>query len=53
MRRHWSETYFCLLCGKRFKSYAAEAKHRHNAPLMCRQIKTKRTSEFRAKSSTL
>lgn len=33
MRRHW---FHCTLCGARFRSYAAEARHRHNAPFLCR-----------------
>lgn len=27
-------------CGKKFRSYAAEAKHRHNFPVMCNPVKT-------------
>lgn len=36
--RHWSEVYSCR-CGMRFRSYAAEARHRHNFPLLCRKAK--------------
>ncbi len=39
--RHWSEMYTCI-CGKTFRSYAAEAFHRHNFPVLCRQQKPKR-----------
>ena len=39
--RHWSETYTCI-CGKAFRSYAAEAFHRHTFPALCKQAKPKR-----------
>ena len=39
--RHWSETYTCS-CGKTFRSYAAEAFHRHNFPALCKPAKPKR-----------
>ncbi len=26
---------FCNLCGKTFRTAIAEAKHRHNAPILC------------------
>jgi hypothetical protein len=39
MKRHWSEKLACS-CGKTFRSYTAEARHRHNFPLLCRR-KTK------------
>lgn len=39
MPKHWSERYSCGLCGKSFRSYIAEARHRHNAPLLCRRTK--------------
>lgn len=26
---------FCNLCGKTFRTAIAEAKHRHNAPVLC------------------
>lgn len=29
-------------CGKRFRSYGAEAYHRHNFPLLCRRAKPSR-----------
>lgn len=35
-RQHWSQVLACS-CGQRFRSYAAEAQHRHNFPAMCRQ----------------
>lgn len=35
MAKHWSEVYSCR-CGKTFRSYAAEAVHRHNFPALCR-----------------
>jgi hypothetical protein len=35
MARHWSERLVCGLCGKAFRSYAAEARHRHNIPFLC------------------
>lgn len=38
MKRHWSETWSCR-CGATFRSSAAEAKHRHNFPLLCRRKK--------------
>lgn len=37
---HWSERYSCS-CGASFRSYAAEARHRHNFPLLCRKPKAK------------
>lgn len=36
--RHWSERLACSLCGKTFRSYAAEARHRHNAPVLCKRV---------------
>ena len=39
--RHWSESYHCTLCGKTFRSYAAEARHRHNAPALCKPKRVK------------
>lgn len=38
MRKHWSETFSCS-CGKTFRSYSAEAYHRHNFPLFCKKKK--------------
>lgn len=35
---------FACSCGKTFRSYAAEARHRHNFPLLCRPA---RPSSFR------
>lgn len=43
--KHWSEIYSCGLCGKRFGSYAAEAMHRHNVPVMCKPKKRKKVSK--------
>lgn len=37
-KRHWSEQYSCI-CGKTFRSYAAEARHRHNFPILCKKVK--------------
>lgn len=34
-KRHWSGRLSCQ-CGKSFRSYAAEAVHRHNFPTMCK-----------------
>ena len=39
--KHWSEKYTCS-CGKTFRSYAAEAFHRHNFPAMCKPKKIKK-----------
>lgn len=39
-RKHWSEFMSCQ-CGMRFRSYKAEAFHRHNFPLLCRRRKVK------------
>lgn len=39
MKKHWSEIYQCS-CGMKFRSYLAEAKHRHNFPILCRPKKT-------------
>ena len=36
MAKHWSERLECQ-CGKRFRSYSAEAVHRHNFPALCRK----------------
>jgi len=38
---HWSQIYSCI-CGKTFRSYAADAVHRHNFPALCRAQKPKR-----------
>lgn len=46
MARHWSERLSCS-CGASFRSYAAEAKHRHNFPLLCRG----REKELQAKAA--
>jgi hypothetical protein len=35
-RKHWTEILSCP-CGKRFRSAAAEAHHRHNFPALCRK----------------
>jgi hypothetical protein len=37
--RHWSEAMRCG-CGASFRSYAAEAFHRHNFPALCRVKKS-------------
>ena len=34
-QKHWSEVLRCS-CGKTFRSYAAEAVHRHNFPALCK-----------------
>lgn len=39
---HWSQRYGCI-CGMKFRSYAADAFHRHNFPALCRSAKPKRT----------
>lgn len=39
---HWSQKYGCI-CGMTFRSYAADAFHRHNFPALCRSAKPKRT----------
>ncbi len=40
-RRHWSESYSCV-CGAKFRSYGAEARHRHNFPILCRKKRVSR-----------
>jgi hypothetical protein len=47
-------TFGQCVCGKRFRSYSAEAVHRHNFPALCRQSrkakrKVKEAVEFREK----
>lgn len=42
-RRHWSEAFACS-CGKTFRSYAAEAVHRHNFPALCRAPRRSKSS---------
>ena len=45
MSRHWSdEGMHCLLCGKTFRSAMAEARHRHNAPMLCRKPRAAKPS---------
>ena len=39
MAKHWSERMVCGGCGMSFRSYAAEAFHRYNYPLVCRKPK--------------
>lgn len=39
MGRHWSDTYSCHACGKIFWSAIAEARHRHNFPVLCTRNK--------------
>jgi len=39
MAKHWSEVFSCR-CGKRFRSYTAEAIHRHNYPMLCKSKKS-------------
>jgi len=41
MAKHWSEVFSCR-CGKRFRSYAAEAIHRHNYPMLCKSKKVRK-----------
>lgn len=31
--------YQCHVCGMKFRTYAAEAKHRHNWPALCKRNK--------------
>lgn len=44
-KKHWSEVLECwsevleCQCGKRFRSTMAEARHRHNFPLLCKPKK--------------
>jgi hypothetical protein len=38
MAKHWSEILQCR-CGMKFRSYASEAFHRHNYPILCRKPK--------------
>lgn len=42
MAKHWSEVLSCGNCGMRFRSMSAEARHRHNYPLLCGQTKASR-----------
>ena len=52
MPKHWSEKLVCS-CGMSFRSYAAEAKHRHNYPALCRpKRKTKPTTKTSKRSTT-
>jgi hypothetical protein len=37
--RHWSEQLSCFACGKAFRSAVAEARHRHNFPVLCTRNK--------------
>jgi hypothetical protein len=41
MAKHWSEELGCR-CGARFRSYEAEARHRHNFPALCKRPKPKK-----------
>jgi hypothetical protein len=50
MAKHWSEVLACQ-CGKRFRSYAAEAFHRHNFPALCRSPKRKRDEALSKKAT--
>ena len=45
MSRHWSEHLWCQNCGKTIRSMTAEARHRHNFPLLCRKVMTKQRKE--------
>lgn len=45
MSKHWSEQYQCI-CGKRFRSYVEEARHRHNFPLLCRRKKRWKKEDY-------
>lgn len=49
--KHWSELLACS-CGKRFRSYAAEAFHRHNFPTFCRKPKVRIKAHKCAKSAS-
>ena len=46
MARHWSERLQCS-CGKSFRSYSAEAVHRHNFPLLCKAAKRPRKKKVK------
>lgn len=37
MGRHWTERLSCHACGTTFRTSIAEAKHRHNFPVMCKR----------------
>jgi len=38
MKRHWSDKLQCQ-CGMTFRTAIAEARHRHNFPILCRRPK--------------
>jgi hypothetical protein len=39
MAQHWSTRMACHLCDKSFRTYQAEAYHRHNAQFICKGYK--------------
>lgn len=41
-KKHWSEVLECQNCGQRFRSLSAEARHRHNYPVLCGSTKARR-----------
>ncbi len=41
--------YQCHACGKTFRSYLAEARHRHNFPVLC--VRNKRFAKFLEETS--
>lgn len=50
-------SYTCNACGARFRSYGAEARHRHNFPALCKRNKqfaawVKEQEDAKAKHST-
>lgn len=47
MIKHWSGVWVCS-CGMRFSSYAAEARHRHNFPILCRPKRAAKIEPERA-----
>lgn len=38
-RSNWTDAYQCYACGMKFRSYAADARHRHNWPALCKRNK--------------
>lgn len=50
MAKHWSEKLVCS-CGMSFRSYAEEAKHRHNYPILCRPKKSKPAKKATSKET--
>lgn len=37
----WSTIMYSCVCGKTFRTPVSEARHRHNFPLLCKQVKVK------------